>query len=112
MRKHVLQMLAFVLTACAIAGLAQAPKDAVVVTNEDVKAVLKYAADTKRTVPDNSIRVIDMGNYQLAVAVVHRGATGGGNAAAGAANAGRGAAPPPNPQPACGEKRAGATGPN
>ena len=112
MRKHVLQMLAFVLTACASAGLAQVPKDAVVITNEDIKAVLKYAVDTKRTVPDNSIRVIDMGTYQLAVAVVHRGATpGGGNAGAGAGNAGRGAAAAPNPQSACGERRAGATGP-
>ena len=36
-------------------------------------------------------------------------AGGGGNAAAGGGNAGRGAAP--NPQPACGEQRAGATGP-
>src|SRR2546427_4722011 len=114
MRKHVLHMLAFVWTACAVVGLAQAPKDAVVITNEEIKAVLKYAADTKRTVPDNSIRVIDMGAYQLAVAVVHRGATGGGtgNAAAGAGNAGRGAAAVQNPQAACGEQRAGAKGPN
>ena len=110
MRKHILQILAFVFTACPVAGLAQAPKDAVVITNEDIKAVLKYAADTKRTIPDNSIRVIDMGAYQLAVAVVHRGATGGGtgNAAAGAGNAVRGAAA----QAACGEPRAGAKGPN
>ena len=114
MRRHILQILAFVLTACPVVGLAQAPKDAVVITNEDIKAVLKYAADTKRTVPDNSIRVIDMGAYQLAVAVVHRGATGGGtgNAAAGAGNAGRGAAAAPNPQSACGEPRTGAKGPN
>ena len=105
MRRHILQMLAFVFTACPAVGLAQAPKDAVVITNEDIKAVLKYAADTKRTIPDNSIRVIDMGAYQLAVAVVHRGATGGGtgNAAAGAGNAA---------QAACGEQRAGAKGPN
>ena len=105
MRRHILQILAFVFTSCPVVGLAQAPKDAVVITNEDIKAVLKYAADTKRTVPDNSIRVIDMGAYQLAVAVVHRGATGGGtgNAAAGAGNAA---------QAACGEPRAGAKGPN
>ncbi len=105
MRRHILQILAFVFTACPVVGLAQAPKDAVVITNEDIKAVLKYAADTKRTIPDNSIRVIDMGAYQLAVAVVHRGATGGGtgNAAAGAGNAA---------QAACGEPRAGAKGPN
>src|SRR5436190_14400623 len=113
MRRHILQMLAFVFTACAVVGFAQAPNDAVVITNEDIKAVLKYAADTKRTVPDNSIRVIDMGSYQLAVAVVHRGPTGGGaNAGAAAGNAARGAAAPPNTQSACGERRAGATGPN
>ncbi len=105
MRRHILQILAFVFTAYPVVGFAQAPKDAVVITNEDIKAVLKYAADTKRTIPDNSIRVIDMGAYQLAVAVVHRGATGGGtgNAAAGAGNAA---------QAACGEPRAGAKGPN
>src|SRR2546427_8213579 len=103
MRKHVLHMLAFVWTACAVVGLAQAPKDAVVITNEDIKAVLKYAADTKRTVPDNSIRVIDMGAYQLAVAVVHRGDTGGATGNAAAAK---------NNQSACGEQRDGAKGPN
>ena len=103
MRRHILQILAFVFTACSVVGLAQAPKDAVVITNEDIKAVLKYAADTKRTVPDNSIRVIDMGAYQLAVAVVHRGATGGATGNAAAAQ---------NKQSACGEQRAGAKGPN
>jgi len=113
MRRRILQILAFVFTACPIVGLAQGPKEAVVITNEDIKAVLKYAADTKRTIPDNSIRVIDMGAYQLAVAVVHRGATGAGagTAAAGVGNAGRGAAAP-NPQSACGEQRAGANGLN
>src|SRR5437667_7012273 len=113
MRKHILQILVFVFASCPIVGLAQAPKDAVVISNEDVKAVLKYAADTKRTVPDNSIRVIDMGTYQLAVAVIHRGATagGGGNAAAGTGKAARGPASP-NPQSACGEPREGAKGPN
>src|SRR5437879_6866779 len=104
MRKNILQILTILCAACPVAGLAQAPKDAVVITNEDIKAVLKYAADTKRTVPDNSIRVIDMGSYQLAVAVVHRGATGGGaNAGTAAGNTGRGAAAPPNTQSACGE---------
>ena len=113
MRRRILQILAFVFTACPIVGLAQGPKEAVVITNEDIKAVLKYAADTKRTIPDNSIRVIDMGAYQLAVAVVHRGATGAGagTAAAVVGNAGRGAAAP-NPQSACGEQRAGANGLN
>lgn len=107
MQRHILQMLAFVLTAYPVLLLAQAPKDAVVITNEDIKAVLKYAADTKRTIPDNSLRIIDMGAYQLAVAVVHRGATGGGTGNAAAAPA-----PVANKQSSCGEQRAGAKGPN
>jgi mannose-6-phosphate isomerase-like protein (cupin superfamily) len=125
MQKNVLRILAIVFAMSPAVALAQAPKNAVVISDEDVKAVLKYAVDTKRTTPDNTIRVIDMGTYQLSVAVVHRGALGipgagggnaargGGNAAAGGGNAGRGAAPAPapNPQPACGEQRAGATGP-
>ena|SRR5215467_9851110 len=110
MRKNILQILTILYAACPVVGFPQAPKDAVVISNEDIKAVLKYAADTKRTIPDNSIRVIDMGKYQLAVGIVHRGATGGANAATAAGNAGRGAAAP-NPQAACGERRSGATGP-
>jgi mannose-6-phosphate isomerase-like protein (cupin superfamily) len=113
MQKQLLRILAIVIALGPAVALAQAPKDAVYITDEDIKAVLKYAVDTKRTTQDNTLRVIDMGNYQLGVAVIHRGAMGGGgNAAAGGANAGRAAAPPPNPQPACGEQRAGATGPN
>ena len=109
MQKNVLRILAMVFAVCPAAASAQAPKDGVYITDEDVKAVLKYAVDTKRTTPDNTIRVIDMGNYQLGVAVIHRGAMGGGgNAAA----AGGNAAAAPNPQPACGEQRTGATGPN
>ena len=109
MQKNVLRILAMVFAVCPASAWAQAPKDGVYITDEDIKAVLKYAVDTKRTTPDNTIRVIDMGNYQLGVAVIHRGAMGGrGNAAA----AGGTAAAAPNPQPACGEQRAGATGPN
>lgn len=103
MRKRVLQVLAVVVAASPVLALAQAPKDGVYITDEDVKAVLKHSADIKRTIPDNTIRVIDMNKYQLSVAVVHRLAMGGGGNAAPAA--------PANPQPACGEQRPGATGP-
>jgi mannose-6-phosphate isomerase-like protein (cupin superfamily) len=103
MRKKILQALAMVLAACPVVALAQAPKDGVYISDEDVKAVLKHAVDTKRTIPDNTIRVIDMDKYQLGVAVIHRGAMGGGGATAGAAAA--------NPSPACGEQRPGAAGP-
>ena len=104
MKNKALQILALVIAACPVVALAQAPKDGVYISDEDVKAVLKHAVDTKRTIPDNTIRVIDMDKYQLGVAVIHRGALkGGGNATPAAAAA--------NPAPACGEPRAGATGP-
>ena len=104
MRKKIVQALAMVLAACPVVGLAQAPKDGVYISDEDVKAVLKHAVDTKRTIPDNTIRVIDMDKYQLGIAVIHRGAMGGG----GGANTGAVA----NPAPACGEQRPGAAGPS
>lgn len=105
MRRNILQILACALVMAPAAGLAQAPKDAITITAEDIQAVLKYAAEMKRTIPDNQVRVIDMGAYQLAVGVVHRGAMGG-------PAPGRGAAPPPAPQPPCGEASPGAKGPN
>src|ERR1700686_3760782 len=100
MRKQVLRMLAMVVAACPVVGLAQAPKDAVYIADEDVKAVLKHAVDTKRAIPDNTIRVIDMNKYQLGVAVIHRGAMGGAANAAGAA--GNPAPATSNPSQACG----------
>jgi mannose-6-phosphate isomerase-like protein (cupin superfamily) len=103
MRKKILQALAMVLAAFPAVGLAQAPKDGVYIGDEDVKAVLKHSADTKRMIPDNTIRVIDMDKYQLGVAVIHRGAMGGGGGANAAAAA--------NPSPACGEQRPDAKGP-
>ena len=108
MRKLALQILAMVFAVCPIIALAQAPKDGVYISDEDIKAVLKHAADTHRTIPDNSIRVIDMDKYQLGVAVVNRGAMGSA-AAANANAAGGGNAAPTAP---CGEQRPGATGPN
>lgn len=103
MRKKVLQALVIVLAACPVVALAQAPKDGVYISDEDVRTVLKHAVDTKRTIPDNTIRVIDMDKYQLGVAVIHRGAMGGG----GGANPGTAA----NSSPTCGEQRPGAAGP-
>jgi quercetin dioxygenase-like cupin family protein len=104
MQKKILQILAILLAACPVVVLAQAPKDGVYISDEDVKAVLKHAVDTKRAIPDNTLKVIDMGTYQLGVAVVHRGAMGGGGNAVSAAA-------PANPAPSCGEQRPGATGP-
>jgi len=107
MQRKVLQVLAIVFLAYPVVGLAQAPKDGIYFTAEDIQAVLKHAADTKRTIPDNTIQVLDMGKYNLGVAVVHRGAIGGRGAGAGGGTA----AAPSNPQPACGEQTAGAKGP-
>ena len=103
MRMKILQVLAMVLAAFPVVGLAQAPKDGVYISDDDVKAVLKHSVDTKRTIPDNTLRVIDMDKYQLGVAVIHRGAMGGGGGANTAVAA--------NPSPACGEQRPNATGP-
>ena len=104
MQRKVLQILVIVLVACPLVGLAQAPKDGIYFTAEDIQAVLKHAADTKRTIPDNTIEVLDMGKYNLGIAVVHRGAMGGRGAGAGRGST----AAPANPQPACGEQSAGA----
>jgi mannose-6-phosphate isomerase-like protein (cupin superfamily) len=105
MKINTLQILAVLIAACPVVGLAQATKNGVYISDEDVKAVLQHAVDTKRVIPDNTIRVIDMDKYQLGVAVIHRGAMGGGGSSGG------GAAPAANPSPACGGQRAGATGP-
>ena len=104
MRKEILQAVVMVLAACPVVAFAQVPRDGVYISDEDVKAVLKHAVDTKRSIPDNTIRVVDMDKYQLGVAVIHRGAMGG----SGGANASAAAA---NPSPACGEQRPGAAGP-
>ena len=74
MGKQILRILAVLLAVYPIVALAQAPKDGVYITDEEIKAVLKHSADIHRTIPDNTIRVIDMGQYQLGVAVVQRGA--------------------------------------
>jgi mannose-6-phosphate isomerase-like protein (cupin superfamily) len=77
----------FVALAIALAAsttaFAQSPKAATYITDEEVKKV--------NTLPgvDRQIRVVDIGNENLAVGIVHRGPTGGGAAGGGR----RGAAP-------------------
>jgi mannose-6-phosphate isomerase-like protein (cupin superfamily) len=113
MRKQFLQILAMLFAVYPAIALAQAPKDGVYMSDEDIKAVLKHSADVHRTIPDNTLRVIDMGQYQLGVAVVARGAMKGAGANANAAAGGNAApAAAANASAACGEKRPGATGPN
>src|SRR6266540_4276121 len=101
MTKNILRTLALLVVAGPAIVSAQAPKDAIVVSDADIKAVLKMAADTKRTIPDNTLRVIDMGTYQLGVAVVARGKFPAPAPAAPAA-----AATPAPSTPACGQARA------
>jgi mannose-6-phosphate isomerase-like protein (cupin superfamily) len=105
MKNKALQILAMWIVMYPVVALAQAPKDGVYISDEDVKAVLKHSLDTKRTIPDNTLRVVDMDKYQLGVAVIHRGAmrSDGGNVSGGA--------PAASPASACGEQRPGATGP-
>jgi mannose-6-phosphate isomerase-like protein (cupin superfamily) len=105
MKNKALQILVMWIAAYPVVALAQAPKDGVYISDEDVKAVLKHSLDTKRTIPDNTLRVVDMDKYQLGVAVIHRGAMGGGGGNAG------GGATAASPASACGEQRPGATGP-
>jgi mannose-6-phosphate isomerase-like protein (cupin superfamily) len=105
MKNKTLQILAMWIAVYPVVALAQAPQDGVYISDEDVKAVLKHSLDTKRTIPDNTLRVVDMDKYQLGVAVIHRGAMAGGSG-----NAGGGAAAA-SPAPSCGEQRPGATGP-
>ena len=105
--KNVFRTLAILIAAGPAILSAQAPKDAVIVSDADIKAVLKMAADTRRTIPDNTIRVIDMGTYQLGVAVVARGKFPAPAPAAPAT-----AAAPAATTPVCGQARTGAAGPN
>jgi len=67
MRKIVLSTIVLL----AGAGVAAAQPDrATILTNEQVQAVLKSGNAT-----DKTLRVFDMGGYQMSVAVVHRGKT-------------------------------------
>jgi mannose-6-phosphate isomerase-like protein (cupin superfamily) len=62
------------------------PKEVVDIKDAQVKAVLKYAPPAV----DQTLRVVDMGKYQLSVAIIHRGPTAaptsGSTGAAAAAN--------------------------
>jgi hypothetical protein len=103
-RKAVLRGLTAVFTIIPAAGLAQTPKAATYITDEEVKAVNATPG------VDRTIRVVDIGSQNFAIGIIHRGATGGargtgggGAAAGGAARGGAGAAAS---QP-CGEQVSG-----
>ena len=107
MTKTVLRALAVAATVMPVVGFAQGPKAATYITDEEVKAVNALPG------VDRMIKVVDIGNENFAIGIVHRGKTGAppagaaaagrGAAAGGAAagGAGRGAAPAAEP---CGEQ--------
>ena len=107
MKKAILSLFAvpFILAPVAILAQGVASKGATYITDEEVKQVNALPGI------DRTIRVVDIGNENFAVGIIHRGATGaargaapagGGAAGAGAgAGAGRGAAAAAEP---CGEQ--------
>src|SRR5580765_6841112 len=91
MTKTVLNALAIAAVLTPAVLLAQAPKSATYITDEEVKAVNATPGI------DRTIKVVDIGPENFAVGIIHRGASGaaaarGAAPAAGAAAAGRGAA--------------------
>ena len=100
MQKAILVVLA--IDIAGTAALAQSPRAATYITDEEVKAVNATPGI------DRTIRVVDIGNENFAVGVIHRAATGAGRGAAAPAGGGaqaaggaRGAAPVGEP---CGEQ--------
>lgn len=94
MRRANLSLLAVLFTIFPIGSFAQSsgpPRAAIDITAEQVQAVLNHTPPST----DRQLRVVDMGTYQLAVGVVHRGPTGGATPAAAAS---------PAAQFNCGEK--------
>ena len=84
--KAVLNVLAVAAVLSPAVSLAQPPKAATYITDEEIKAVNATPG------VDRTIKVVDVGPENFAVGVIHRGATGG--AARGAApSSGGGAAP-------------------
>ena len=99
---------AFALLTPVVASAQAPPSEAIYITDDEIKTVLEGAPPAV----DQQLRIVDMGEYQLAVGVIHRGPTGAargaGGAGRGAAGAGgRGAAPAAAPEP-CGGTASGA----
>ena len=97
MRK-ILVGLAAMFTVSTVVAFAQ-PKAAIDITDAQIKEVLKQGAQRTPPAVDQTLRVIDMGNYALSVGIIHRGPTvqaaaggGRGRGGAGGAGGGRGAA--------------------
>jgi len=91
MQRTILRVMAIAVALCPAAAVAQTPKAATYITDEEVKKVNSQPGT------DRTITVVDIGNEHFAVGIIHRGATGG--AGRGTAAAGGG---PPAGEP-CGE---------
>lgn len=76
MQTHTIRVLAILYPLCATAALAQAPKAATYITDEEVKTVNRQPGI------DRTIRVVDIGNEHLAVGIIHRGASAGARSGA------------------------------
>jgi mannose-6-phosphate isomerase-like protein (cupin superfamily) len=99
MQKTMLPILAVGIVLCSTQAFAQSPKAATYITDEEVKKVLVQPGT------DHTIRVVDIGNENLAVGIIHRGPTGGASAAAsGAAQGAVGGRAAAVPAPECGER--------
>jgi hypothetical protein len=85
MQKGILYALPIVVAAVPAVMLAQSPKAATYITDEEVKAVNATPGI------DRTIRVVDIGNENYAVGIIHRGATGGARGAGAGAATGAGA---------------------
>jgi hypothetical protein len=83
MRRFILQAVGVALAIAPAVAIAQSPKAATYITDEEVKKVNAEPG------VDRTIRVVDIGNENYAVGVIHRGATGA-RGTAGGANAGAG----------------------
>jgi mannose-6-phosphate isomerase-like protein (cupin superfamily) len=99
--KGTLRAMPIVLTMVPAMVVAQSPKSATYITDEEIKAVNATPGI------DRTIKVVDIGNEHFAVGIIHRVAPQAGGAARGAAGAaavaggaGRGTAPAAEP---CGE---------
>jgi mannose-6-phosphate isomerase-like protein (cupin superfamily) len=87
--QRVLLGLAALFTVSTVAAFAQ-PKAAIDITDAQIKEVLRQGALRTPPAVDQTLRVIDMGDYAMSVGIIHRGPTG--QAAAAGAGRGRGGA--------------------
>lgn len=113
MRIKILSTVAMLLTLSQASSFMQsgAPAGAATyITAEDIKAVLSHTPPST----DRQLRVLDLGEYQLAVGVIHRGPTEGPaarGAGSGRGGAARGSGTAPAAVP-CGEKAGEPSGVN